>query len=377
MPATKTQLTGGNFQDSEGNVLNLGYLKMRLSQDEEVTSVGQIGAGIVITINLNSSGSVDTVTPQYVWANDVMLPANSFYVVTGYKSNGQIAWGPNNQQVTSSGVGGGTFDVGTWIPNTVVSWTYPAAFGPTGPTGAGTAGVTGPTGHAGATGATGPTGTAAPPGYNIFTNTRGWTVDLGASLISEYGASLAAPMIASSNVYTHATAGQPPRLTQTSQAIPGGQATMSESFSSTPNVNLNGLSFWKMRAALTSSAVNDEWYVGLTNVNLNAAYIQTTPTTQDVCAFRYIGGATNWGACCCDSTGSSTIVDTGIAHDTAMHTWLIVPNSNGSSISFYIDGVLGATISTHVPTGNVCPNLSLKANASIQAFEYMWYGYND
>ena len=132
-----------------------------------------------------------------------------------------------------------------------------------------------------------------------------------------------------------------------------------------------------MRTALVTVAASDEWYCGMTNVNLNAAYIQTTPTTQNVCAFRYIGGASNWGACCCDSTGASTIVDTGIAYDANMHTFLIVPNSDGSSIQFYIDGVLGATISTHVPTGNIGSNLSLKSNAHIVDFEYMWYGYND
>jgi hypothetical protein len=123
MPATKTQLTGGLFQDSEGNVLANGYLKFTLNQDNSVTGVASICAGVTIQINLNASGSVDTGTPQYIWATDVMSTANSFYRVTGYTAQGQPAWGPNNQQVTSGGVGGGTFDVGTWIPNTVVSWT--------------------------------------------------------------------------------------------------------------------------------------------------------------------------------------------------------------------------------------------------------------
>lgn len=133
MPATKVQLIGGNFQDNEGNVLALGYLRLRLSSDEQVAGVGQIAAGIVTQINLNSIGAVDTVTPQLVWGNDQMTPVNNFYIVEGFTAAGELAWGPNNEQVIGSG---GTFDVGTWIPNTVLSWFYPAAVGPTGPTGA-------------------------------------------------------------------------------------------------------------------------------------------------------------------------------------------------------------------------------------------------
>ena len=40
MPATKTELTGGSFQDSEGNPLDGGYLTLRLSQDCTVSGVG-------------------------------------------------------------------------------------------------------------------------------------------------------------------------------------------------------------------------------------------------------------------------------------------------------------------------------------------------
>ena len=116
------QLVGGKFQDSEGNVLALGYLKMRLSQDGTVVGVGSICAGIEITIRLNASGSVDTVTAQYVWGNDEISPVNTYYTVTGYTAEGQAAWGPNVQQVVGFPSGPGTFDVGTWIPNTVISW---------------------------------------------------------------------------------------------------------------------------------------------------------------------------------------------------------------------------------------------------------------
>jgi hypothetical protein len=115
MAVAKVELTGGNFQDAEGNVLALGYLKMRLSQDSEVND-SMIASGVEITINLDASGNA--VAGQYVWGNDVLLPINSYYTVTGYTAQGQPAWGPNNQQI----VGTGTFDLGSWIPNQVISW---------------------------------------------------------------------------------------------------------------------------------------------------------------------------------------------------------------------------------------------------------------
>jgi hypothetical protein len=41
MPATKVQLTGGQFQDSEGNKLALGYLIMKLAMDANISGVGK------------------------------------------------------------------------------------------------------------------------------------------------------------------------------------------------------------------------------------------------------------------------------------------------------------------------------------------------
>jgi hypothetical protein len=128
MPATKTQLIGGHFQASDGTILANGYLRMFLSADEVVTGVANVGSGVYIQIQLDSNGSVasSSSTPpapnQFIWSNDVMTPVNSYYRVFGYAANGQLAWGPNNQQVA---FGSGTFDVGTWIPNSVISWQPP------------------------------------------------------------------------------------------------------------------------------------------------------------------------------------------------------------------------------------------------------------
>ena len=119
--SSKVQLTGGAFQDSEGNVLVDGYLKLRLSQDASVSGVGNICSGVEITIQLDASGNAVTSPAQYVWGNDNLLPINTYYRVTGYTQSGQPAWGPNNQQI----VGSGTFDLGTWVPNQVISWNPP------------------------------------------------------------------------------------------------------------------------------------------------------------------------------------------------------------------------------------------------------------
>jgi hypothetical protein len=118
MSASLTELTGGNFQDGEGNLLTGGYLTFRLNQDSNVND-SQVCSGVQVKILLDIYGSI--IAGQYVWGNDDLSPVNSYYTVTGFTANGQIAWGPNNQQVVS----GGTFDVGTWVPNQVISWTPP------------------------------------------------------------------------------------------------------------------------------------------------------------------------------------------------------------------------------------------------------------
>jgi hypothetical protein len=90
---------------------------MVLNNDESVNDF-QICAGITITVPLDAFGDVVSSPGIFVWGNDVMLPINSYYTVTGYTSEGQIAFGPNNQQIE----GTGTFDLGTWVPNQVISW---------------------------------------------------------------------------------------------------------------------------------------------------------------------------------------------------------------------------------------------------------------
>lgn len=113
--STTVQLTGGSFQDTEGNVLANGYLLFELSQDAQVNGNTEICAGYVVKILLNSSGSVSTSPDQFIWGNDVLSPAGTYYTVSAYTAAGQLVWGPNAQQVT----GTPTFNVGTWVPGSV------------------------------------------------------------------------------------------------------------------------------------------------------------------------------------------------------------------------------------------------------------------
>jgi hypothetical protein len=122
MATLPIQLIGGEFQTLEGDVLVNGYLRLFLSQDANVAGVGNICSGIFVQIQLDEFGNVSVEPPQYAWGNNQMLPVNTFYKVSGYSASGQLAWGPNNQQII--GVDG-QFDVGTWIPNQVISWVPP------------------------------------------------------------------------------------------------------------------------------------------------------------------------------------------------------------------------------------------------------------
>lgn len=112
--STTVQITGGSFQDSQGNLLVNGYLTFVLSQDAQANSTTNICAGREIKVLLNTSGSVATSPSQSVWPNDALTPANTFYTVRGYTAAGQLVWGPNSQQVLSTP---SPFDVGAWKPN--------------------------------------------------------------------------------------------------------------------------------------------------------------------------------------------------------------------------------------------------------------------
>ena len=114
--STVNQITGGAFQDSEGNPLANGYLIFELNQDEVVNTSTRVCSGKTIQVPLNSSGNAITSPSHSLWPNDVMIPAGSFYSVSAYSANGTLVWGPNAQSVLSSP---SPFNLGAWIPGKI------------------------------------------------------------------------------------------------------------------------------------------------------------------------------------------------------------------------------------------------------------------
>jgi hypothetical protein len=68
--------------------------------------------------------------------------------------------------------------------------------------------------------------------------------------------------------------------------------------------------------------------------------------------FKYDRAVTgvNWQAVTSNNSDRTT-TDTGVAVDTNYHKFKIVVNAAGTSVDFYIDGALVATIATNIPTG--------------------------
>jgi hypothetical protein len=116
MTSTTVQLSGGAFQDSNGAIIANGYLLFELSQDAQVNTTEQICAGYKVKVLLDSNGNIQASPAQYMWPNDVLTPAGTFYLVSGYTAQGQLVWGPNAQQVFSTP---SPYNVGLWTPNTV------------------------------------------------------------------------------------------------------------------------------------------------------------------------------------------------------------------------------------------------------------------
>lgn len=121
--AINNQIIGGNFTDPSGVPLANGVLVFQLCQDEQSATPGQITAGRKIQVNLDSTGNVPASPAVYMFANDSLNPANSYYTVWAYSSVGQPVWGPQQQQVLSSP---SPFNLSNWVPNAISSASIPA-----------------------------------------------------------------------------------------------------------------------------------------------------------------------------------------------------------------------------------------------------------
>jgi hypothetical protein len=84
--ANPDQTITATFVDPQGNPLNNGYLIMRLSHDGQSATPNQVVAGLTQRITLNSNGQISPAVAIY--SNTGLLPANTFYRVTVYASDG-------------------------------------------------------------------------------------------------------------------------------------------------------------------------------------------------------------------------------------------------------------------------------------------------
>jgi hypothetical protein len=100
-------ITGGGFQDSEGNLLDAGTVHFQLSADatDSETNTQQICAGQRIKYPLDSGGNVPTgatLWPNDLLNNNVTGIADTFYWMSAEDENGQLVYGPNAVQILSS-----------------------------------------------------------------------------------------------------------------------------------------------------------------------------------------------------------------------------------------------------------------------------------
>ena len=113
---SKSNLVGGQFQDASGNRLSNGYLVWILNHDSNIQTLGgptgiQVAAGVPVKIRLDSNGNA--VAGQYLWTNDVLTPAGSYYTVRLYDDAGLEVWSaPQVFYLTYSA----TLDLGSLSP---------------------------------------------------------------------------------------------------------------------------------------------------------------------------------------------------------------------------------------------------------------------
>lgn len=99
------QITGGGFQDSEGNLLAEGYVILQLNHDAftDYTFATLVCAGQEIHYALDSSGNLN----GNAWPNDQLvdvwtLDTDTYYMAKAFTADGQLAWGPNAIYILST-----------------------------------------------------------------------------------------------------------------------------------------------------------------------------------------------------------------------------------------------------------------------------------
>jgi len=76
-----------NFTDLDGSPLSDGYLIIRVTEDTQTPDGGQLCAGAVVQVDLDSGGNVEG-SPTF-WGNNAMLPNTTAYLLNSYNADGQ------------------------------------------------------------------------------------------------------------------------------------------------------------------------------------------------------------------------------------------------------------------------------------------------
>jgi hypothetical protein len=378
MPS-KVQLIGGAFQDSEGNILTNGQLKFRLSQDASVSGVGNICSGVEVIIQLDADGNVVSSPAQYLWGNDSLLPINTYYRVTGYTFAGQPAWGPNNQQVEGSG----TFDLGTWVPNSVISWlpvvNQPLVLKNNGVLNSSQALLNLESSDSSVTITDEGGGNInLQAGGGTFQNTIGSTAAGVVGNSFSQGSNIGMALTPIGNSALGISSG--PSATEGCFVPLQGSSSdqVGALIDVTFNISLGILKDWFCKVTLVGTTSSRYW-MGIsdtTSSNVGNVLFSDTPAANFV-GFLWsssVGGGGNYNAVCQTDATHQTLVDTGVSLGVGDKLEF---KSSGSSVLFYINGSLVATISTNVPSTSLGLSsvLTNDCDGNVEASNYQmnWY----
>lgn len=157
------------------------------------------------------------------------------------------------------------------------------------------------------------------------------------------------------------------------------------------NMQVNGESFLPatgkllvFEARLTTSTIVDDWFVGLcsTDTSIKAApanYIGFTSTTHATDAATAdiicVNGSGASGSTIGEVQTNSTVTDTGL--DRVADTYNVVrfEVDGSSTIRFYVNDVLKATHTTHIPATEMTPSMTFLNTGAVVHSAYIDYVY--
>lgn len=118
---------------------------------------------------------------------------------------------------------------------------------------------------------------------------------------------------------------------------------------------------------LTAGPLDLLWVARLNDIDANttarvgAGYLVNLAQPTNGQYFEKLDADTNW-FCVTRAAGVQTRTDTGVAVNTAFHTFSII--RTGSSVRFELDGVVVATHTTHIPSQALTPAIQIINSAA-------------